>query len=389
MAAPQENVHGRNVRINMLVSTAQMRWQKRLLARYGTRCAVHAKVVRAHRIEAIHGAIAAVAMLAVVFDVGLAPLNISWANLPRRAPAAEWQAHVLFWGNAVAIGFFVCHRAYVFCHPSRFRRSVILATLDVLACVLQPLALGAFAAANAWQLAPSITAGVALSGGMQLALVAAGLWRVVRTIQAASATSVGASASEARERSRPLSVETFSLVWVSRSADLLFGYLPELHALLEALRETLELPAAESGVGELLRLRIFCTEPDHAKREELRAYAAGFGLDGELRFERPDLQGLVSKEMVAELHHSTSAADRHRMLLTFCGAPAAANACLDGCARANGLAARLGRAVRIDFREEFYGHAGGRRARIRSESRVSTFKNHNKSAIKPPKQVHV
>jgi hypothetical protein len=86
---------------------------------------------------------------------------------------------------------------------------------------------------------------------------------------------------------------------------------------------------------------------------------------------RPVLEEIIVNIMKADSVSSQDATAPQTTLLTFCGSPQVASSCLYGCAQANALAARLGQAVRMEFREEFYGHTAGQRRKAKPKERPS------------------
>jgi len=353
------NHHSQNERITMCVLLSQYRWRTRLLSRNGEASAVHKRIERIHRVEEMHNAVQFVALAIALLEVALVPLNISWANLPERAPVVQAQADLLKWSSIVGIAFFLIHRCYIFFHPKRFRRTVLFATVDLLLWLLHAVTLFLFLRGNAWHLDREKTTAVALTAGQQAVLIVLGTWRIARTLQSTSNVTISDEESEPTEGSQVLGVESFTLVWVTRSADLLIGYLPELHNMLVALRNSLEMTEADSGVGDLLRVKIFCTDPDRERLHQLKEQVNFYHLEGDVHFERPDLPKVILEHTTNIIRSGTSLRTKHRSLLTFCGAPSVARICLDSCATANELAARIGSTMRIDFRDEYYGHTGG------------------------------
>jgi ferredoxin-NADP reductase len=358
--------------IELVVSRSQLRWRARLLQKLGTRSTVHRNIVRTARREAWHGMVNNLAVCVAILEVAFVPANVSWSNLPERAPAIDVMAQLLKWSTVCGIAFFVLHRLYMFFNTSRFQRTTSLVIIDPVMCLLQGVMLTLYLKDDVFRLdehfhnvsSPlwlAATPAVNLSEAHQVLLCFFGFWRIWRTLDATSSTSQHSHGQhvDESESTQLLGQEKFTLVWVTRSADLLLGYLPELDSMLEVLRRSLYLSDQNASLGELLQLKIYCTDPNQDLVAELKEQIKKHHLQENVFFERPDVKQLVLDVMCKEIRLAQHRAAYHRALVTFCGAPTVASVCLHGCAEANVLAARLGQAPRMDFREEFYGHSAG------------------------------
>ena len=139
--------------------------------------------------------------------------------------------------------------------------------------------------------------------------------------------------------------------------------------MLELLKSSLYVDNQAGTVGELMQLHIYCTDPDPAKRKRLQHMAQLHKLTDTVHLYRPVLEEIIVNIMKVDIVSSQDAP--HTTLVTFCGSPQVASSCLYGCAQANALAARLGQAARMEFREEFYGHTAGRRRKAKPKERPS------------------
>ena len=364
----------RSMLAELVVTRAQLKWRHRLLERLGPRSSTVARINARARREEAHRVIGGLTVLLALVELAFVPAVISWSNLPARAPAIEIHAQMLRWSTIGGVSLFILHRAYLLCFPVRFGRSIVLTIVDGIACVLQAVFVTLLLHPwyNAFRLDPEATPAVALTVGQQGLLAIFGAYRIVRLLQStAGGVSTGSANghSDESESTQLLGQERFTLVWVTRSADLLIGYLPEIDAMLELLNRSLYVDNQAGTVGELMQLHIYCTDPDPAMRQHLQHMAQLHHLKDTVHLYRPDLEEIIVNAMKADIVSSQDAAAPHTTLLTFCGSPQVASACLYGCAQANALAARLGQAARMEFREEFYGHTAGQRRKGRTSRR--------------------
>ena len=377
---PDEDAHlerQRQVVADLVVARAQLRWRARRLSRAlakGEHAATraHGQIARVARRVAVTEWVTKLTLCVVLAEVAFVPLGVSWANYPAHAPAIPIQAALLKWQTLGAVAYFVAHRLYLLGFALQgYRRPIMLVTFDALVCGLMLIFVVRLFQLGSFRIDPAVESGLALTQAQQALLLIFGAYRVVRLTQAAA--SVGGTHAPIltdTASAQLLGQEKFTLIWVTRSADLLIGYLPELDAMLEVLSRTLYLGDQNASIGETLQLKIFCTERDPALVAEARRQIAMHHLRENVVFERPDLSELIVHYMGEEIIHSQDANMYHNTLLTFCGSPAVATACLHGCARANSLAARLGHAQRIEFREEYYGHGAGGTPRSKSKPKA-------------------
>ena len=333
-----------------------------------------------------------ICVLLALVEAAFVPAIISWSNFPARAPAIPIHAQMLKWATISGVALFVLHRIYLLCFPSRFGRSVFLMIIDGIFCLLQAVLVTLLLHPwyDAFRLDLENSPAVALTVGQQVILVFFGAYRIARLLQSTTGGVSGGSAQiDDSESTQLLGNERFTLIWVTRSADLLIGYLPEMDNMLQVLRRSLyvgredaQIGNLDAQIGNLLKLRIYCTDPDPEKRKEL------LGLLGQhpcvkdaVQFRRPNLEENLIDVMKEQIVASQDSSAPHKTLLTFCGSPTVADACLHGCAQANELAASLGHTARMEFREEFYGHTSGMR-RLRSKKKSGVVSNSPEFAVR-------
>ncbi len=234
--------------VTLVLSAFQLRYRLRLQRRHGTLSPYSAQLRRVRRADTLHSLARIVILVFVFADVAFAPLALSWANLPARAHAIPLHAALLWHHSIVALAFFALERCFVLSSLYHFPSvHSPLALVDFIVILSNATALVIWDREGAFEPVPS---GLRLTVAQQLLLVLFCIYRLVRILMA-SGRSGGPLDSDGQRsvRLELVGAESFHLVWIHRSADLLIGYLPEIQRALSVTHAT-----------HAMTLRIFCTE---------------------------------------------------------------------------------------------------------------------------------
>jgi len=354
---------------NRIIAVAQLRWQLRRVREDGVRSAYFHRIAALSRHDDCFAMVRLFVLTIVLVDIALTPLAISWSNLPMRSHPVAFQASILEWHSIGALIIFAFERIFAFSFPRRFPsvRSVCL-LLDILIILGHAGAIAVWHLEGAFRLYVNVTAFELDPDGtlptmpiltvpQQAILAGFGIWRIIRMLTNAIPAGLPRTGTsyESTRVHELVGATTFSLVWITRSADLLLSYLPEIQQTLQVTKSR---PAID--------VRCYCTDPDPFKQEMLKKMVGSSGLSKHVIFGRPDLPTIVvdelRKSLLSEMN-SLDLEDRpiHRKLLTFCGSPNVSRLASEGAARANQLAYGAGYSgFRVAFRTENYAAGSGR-----------------------------
>eukprot|EP00326_Haptolina_ericina_P012377 CAMPEP_0181205062 /NCGR_PEP_ID=MMETSP1096-20121128/20266_1 /TAXON_ID=156174 ORGANISM="Chrysochromulina ericina, Strain CCMP281" /NCGR_SAMPLE_ID=MMETSP1096 /ASSEMBLY_ACC=CAM_ASM_000453 /LENGTH=454 /DNA_ID=CAMNT_0023295799 /DNA_START=95 /DNA_END=1459 /DNA_ORIENTATION=+ len=336
-----------------MITLAQVRFRLRSLQRPLAESATKRMLLHNVRSETAHCVVIMLSWLLGSFELICGVLVLSWSNLPLKpTPVTPEQLLALKYFTLALVSVYFPLILYRWWFPSRFGR-VFLQVVDI--CV----ALGAAVLHAVMWTEGSFEAGPTAFHQALLTLFTA--WRMKHLLSMSPhGSSVGIHLKHV------LGSKTFQLIWVSRSAELLRGYLPVLGKLLRDVNLSLygSDDHRSGGLDKYLRLTIYCTEKDESAVKQLKALEEREGLQGLVQYCRPDLETeLISRIKYSWRGHMIATSGTrvsHSSLVTFCGGPGVARLCRQAVATANNIAMDSGHGqFTIKSRAEFYGVAGG------------------------------
>eukprot|EP00038_Savillea_parva_P021487 m.35020 g.35020 ORF g.35020 m.35020 type:complete len:981 (+) comp5221_c0_seq1:1142-4084(+) len=175
-------------------------------------------------------------------------------------------------------------------------------------------------------------------------------------------------------------VESFRLLWVTRSAELVIGVLEDL----EMTMRDLERKMAGQHVGTVgtesfpqLEVKVWCTDSHPEHTAELKRWVKGTRFESLVVFERPDLgMELVTsmkQHIMAPSFMNRLPGETKKSIVTFCGSPAVSDALFRAVRRCGQLATVAGASdFQFTFRTESYSNMPKPRA-IASAARAAEF----------------
>ena len=305
----------------------------------------------AERLHALADFIGFLLILAIVIVLGI---SLSWCNLPEVA-ARRWQAYVTQISSAAVLGVVCLHLVYRLCFPARFRRGFFT--------IVEVMVMGvALTLVVFWWL--DGIHNYATPTGLQLLLrVVIWLFFMAR-LYYASPTLRDASYRATLRRHNILGAQTYKLIWVTRSADLVLCHLPALMAKIDEVHHSIYGRAAEPGtweqsLGRFVDFTIYVTDKNVERIHKLKDLAAGSLAEGKICFCRPNLHEEITKFTQRQLIDQIDAGKDAPGIITdvtFCGAPNIAMQAHHAVHASNIISAALGYPhCRTLFREEFYG----------------------------------
>lgn len=168
-------------------------------------------------------------------------------------------------------------------------------------------------------------------------------------------------AGPANERLIPC--DRFHMIWTSRHADAVLGYLPDINRTLENAELALY-GYVRNVVGTAaftyLQVSIYCTDRDAEHTQRLQHAIQGTRFETCIKFARPDFNDLLVDEVRRVSAFLNTSFDKgsssSKIFVTFCGSPKVSPILYGAVERANVLSRKLLKGkLKLTYRSEFQG----------------------------------
>lgn len=341
------------------ISLMQLKYRLRKLTSEGAKSVYFKHLDRMAAKHKIHQYFDVFGALLVVLEVSMLGAMLSWTTIDPIAHM-EFQGHIIKYTLLGQISLYAVHLCYRACYADLFPSSIFLACDFTMTCLM-------IALQTHWMAADNYESFQTPPAGDVVLRTALALYRMVRLMSANPVLRNGQVSKNAVGSINVLGTDKVQLIWVCRSANLVKGYSPILHALISKAHQNIygELPEGDAAMrlSPFVDFTIYCTDKDTAMVSELKQAIAGTVCEGKVIFARPDLTetmlGITAdsiKNITMSSGNSTPPARVHAV--TFCGSKAVSQKLHHAIVEVNKLSTVVGfPQLHTIYREECYGHS--------------------------------
>jgi ferredoxin-NADP reductase len=289
------------------------------------------------------------AMLWICLEGASTALVLSWSNLMAVADVTPGMVSVLEYSTMLLIVPYACIVAtWIVCrsraeqNPSLYIH--VLALIAMVGVVLAFTVYGKYAS---------------LCSTEQATLVVFSVWRV----GAAWAHRSRVSRTEHGGYASSNPVESFRMLWATRSAELVIGVLQDLEKTFSDLEASMNTGTDTKVVGTeafpQLEIHVYCTDTNPHHIGELKAWLQGTRFESLVSFSRaelgPELVTSMRRHIMAPSFMNRLPGEKKTCAVTFCGSPIVSDALFRAVRRCGQLATVAGASdFQFSFRTESY-----------------------------------